>query len=318
MIYFGKEDFMTKCIGCGVELQNKDKNKLGYITNIESNLCQRCFDITHYNKYIKVENKDYSKILESIDDLVLLVTDFLNLDNIKINKKTILVITKADIIPRSIKKEKLLDKINDKNIVDKILVSSKNNYNFDKLYDSILKHKITNKVYVVGYTNVGKSTLINKLSKNYGKETKITVSNQPSTTLDLIENKINDDLILIDTPGLLDEGSMIFVEDALKKITPKKEIRPISLQIKTKQSVLMDDLLKIDFKDITNVIIYSNLKVERIYNNKETNLIPYDISMKDNQDLLIKGLGFITFKKKCDITLYLPESVKYIIRNSII
>ena len=38
----------------------------------------------------------------------------------------------------------------------------------------------------------------------------ITVSNLPSTTLDLIENKINDELTLIDTPGLLDNGSMIY------------------------------------------------------------------------------------------------------------
>lgn len=308
---------MTKCIGCGVELQNKDKNQPGYV--ISGDICQRCFDITHYNKYIKAENKDYSKSLNNIDDLVLLVTDFLNLNNINLNTKTILVLTKADIIPRSIKKEKLLEKINNKNIVDKILVSSKNNYNFDKLYESILKHKITNKVYVVGYTNAGKSTLINKLSKNYGKQTNITVSNQPSTTLDLIENKINDDVTLIDTPGLLDDGNIIFEgKDIIKKVTPKKEIRPVSLQIKTKQSVLMDDILKIDFKDITNIIIYSNMNIQRIYKEKETPLVPHNIRMKNNQDLVIKGLGFITFKKQATITLYLPKNVKYTIRNSII
>ena len=36
---------MSKCIGCGIELQNNDKTKLGYTTNIEKSLCERCFRI---------------------------------------------------------------------------------------------------------------------------------------------------------------------------------------------------------------------------------------------------------------------------------
>lgn len=90
------------------------------------------------------------------------------------------------------------------------------------------------------------------------------------------------------------------------------------MQIKIKQSILMDNFLKIDFKDKTNIIIYSNMNIQRIYKDKETNLTKHDITIKDNQDLVIKGLGFITFKQKCNITLYLPDSVKYKIRNSII
>ena len=55
----------------------------------------------------------------------------------------------------------------------------------------IMKYKKSNNVYVIGYTNAGKSTLVNKFLKNYGSYNgEITVSNLPSTTLDLIENKV--------------------------------------------------------------------------------------------------------------------------------
>ena len=44
-------------------------------------------------------------------------------------------------------------------------------------------------VYIVGVTNVGKSSLINALLKHYGTgdDTLITTSEFPGTTLDLIE-----------------------------------------------------------------------------------------------------------------------------------
>ena len=34
---------MTKCMGCGITLQSSSKDSLGYITNEETNLCERCF-----------------------------------------------------------------------------------------------------------------------------------------------------------------------------------------------------------------------------------------------------------------------------------
>ena len=41
-----------KCVGCGVELQNTDKNLQGYtpkpINTKEDMYCQRCFQLKHY------------------------------------------------------------------------------------------------------------------------------------------------------------------------------------------------------------------------------------------------------------------------------
>lgn len=329
MIYFGKEDIMTRCIGCGAILQNESPFKEGYTKNLNNRFCERCFNIKHYNKYLRVQDKDYTSVIKKIDlkkDLVLLVTDFLNLynlDDLNIDSPVILVMTKADLIPRSINKEGLLKRIKCRlNVVSKVLISSLNNFNLDLLYEEILKYKKSNNVYVIGYTNAGKSTLVNKMLKNYGEGLgEITTSNLPSTTLDLISNKVNDNLTLIDTPGLLDDGSLVSLasSDVLKKITPKKEIRPISYQIKGRQYIYVEDFMRLDLED-TNVIFYMSggLGIRRGYKYKESLLKRYDLKIKSNQDLVIKGLGFITFKKDSDITLWLLKENKYLIRDSII
>ena len=317
---------MIKCIGCGAILQDRSPKEIGYTRNLNNKLCERCFNIKHYNKYLKVTDKDYRQMILDIDskgDLILLVTDFLNLcslSDLHLKSPIILILSKADLIPRSIKKEKLLDKIDFPCI--KVMVSSKNNYNFDLLYSLILKYKKSNNVYVIGYTNVGKSTLINKFLKNYGMSmSELTVSNLPSTTLGVVENKVDEEITLIDTPGLLDNGSLVLKADEslLKKITPKKEIRPISFQIKKWTSLLIEDFLRLDLDD-TNIVCFmsNNLDIRRVYKNKECLWKKHEIDVIKNSDLVIKGLGFITFKKDVHIVLWLKDDISYLIRKTII
>lgn len=325
---------MTKCAGCGASLQDVDPLKEGYVRNLDNKYCERCFKITHYNEYIlsNKSNDEYLKKVNEIDkthDLVIVTVDFLNLfdiDCLKIDNPIILVITKKDLIPRSVNESKFLNKINSNlNIKDKLFVSSKNNYNMDLLYSKILKYKISKNVYVIGLTNSGKSTLINKLLKNYSSNNgDITTSNLPSTTLDYLEKNVNDELTLIDTPGFLDDGSMMMEvsREELKKIVPKKEINPIIYQIKKTQTILVENFLRIDVPKDNNIIIYmsNNLIINRIYkdNGKLSDLNFYEINIDKDQDLVIKGLGFIKFKNKCIVKMYLKENVKYFIRNSIV
>ena len=74
---------MNKCLGCGIELQNNDKTKLGYTTNIEKSLCERCFRIKNYGDYKSIvkDNDAFISILKNIDkkDLIVLVMDIFNL-----------------------------------------------------------------------------------------------------------------------------------------------------------------------------------------------------------------------------------------------
>ena len=34
---------MSKCKGCGIDLQDKDKQAVGYVIDLNQDYCQRCF-----------------------------------------------------------------------------------------------------------------------------------------------------------------------------------------------------------------------------------------------------------------------------------
>lgn len=325
---------MSKCIGCGIELQNNDKTKLGYTTNIEKSLCERCFRIENYGEYKKVtkDNNEYINILKEINktkDLVVLVLDIFNLtENINVIKENInndilLVITKRDILPKSVHDEKLIEYIKNYNIKikDQVVISSYKNYNFDELYEKINNYKKSKNVYVIGFTNAGKSTMINKLIYNYSdNDTKITTSIMPSTTLNPIEINLNENLTIIDTPGLLCEKSFYDILEGkdLKKIIPKKEIKPISYQIKDKQYIVIDKYAIIEAENINMVLFMSNsLNIKRFYKKPETKLKERNIKI-DNNDLVINGLGFIKCIGKTNIKIYTYDEISVTTRKNLI
>lgn len=325
---------MNKCIGCGVQLQTEEKNQLGYTTNIEKKLCERCFRIRNYGEYKTVtkSNEEFINILKNINntkDLVILVIDIFNLnknlDVIKQNIKNdiLLVLTKRDILPKSTHDEKLLEYIDDYklNIKDKIVISSNKNYNFDKLYELINRYKTSKNVYVVGYTNAGKSTMINKLIYNYSDNTdEITTSILPSTTLNEINIKINDDLNIIDTPGVLIEKNFYNILNGkeLKKIIPKKEIKPLSYQAKEKQYILIDKYAYIETENMNIVLFMSNtLNIKRIYKKPNVELEKHHIQV-DNCDVVINGLGFIKCIGKGYIDVYTYKNIDVYTRKYLI
>lgn len=325
---------MCKCKGCGVKLQDNDEKNIGYTKNINNELCERCFRIRNYNDYKLVikDNNDYINILKNINqnDLVILVIDLFNIKNIEeiskyIKNKILLVLTKRDILPKSCYDEKLLKYFDNYNlnIVDKVIISSKKNYNFDLLFDKINSYKTSNNVYVIGFTNSGKSTMINKIIYNYSSiSTQITTSNLPSTTIDSISVKINDTLTLIDTPGLLDNGDIINYIDSntLKKIIPNTEIKPITYQVKNKQIISIDELFEISLSN-NNITIYAsnNLKINRYYKKQKTsNLIKKEFIVDKDTDIVISGLCFIKFTKKEKIEIYTLDNVEVNKRKSLI
>ena len=330
-----------KCIGCGAVLQVDDEEKDGYVRQEnydKSNLCERCFKIRNYGEYKLVEKTNYEffPILESIgktNDLVVLVVDIFNINHdlelLKkyISNRVLLVLTKRDILPLSIYDQKLKEyfqKIN-MNVVDTVLVSSVKNTNFDELMDKIYKYKTSNNVYVVGYTNAGKSTMINKIIYNYFKQDmEITTSMLPSTTLNSIEIKLSDNLTMIDTPGILNEGDICNFVDikTLKKIMPKREIKPITYQVKVPQSIFIESLARIDIENKNSVTLYisNQLKVERIFNPKENllELEKHKLEIKEGQDIVISGLGFLKFVHKGKITVYTLKGVDVFVRDNLI
>ena len=59
----------NKCIGCGILLQDVDKDMDGYVSSNDHRLCLRCFKIKNYgqNRVVVANNDDYLKIIDGID-----------------------------------------------------------------------------------------------------------------------------------------------------------------------------------------------------------------------------------------------------------
>lgn len=310
-----------KCLGCGNLLDD----------NYDKDLCERCFRLKYYGEY-QVTNKsniDYFKILDSIseNDLVLYITSIfnINLEYLKKFKNVIIVITKKDILPKSIKDLKIINYIKKHyGEYDIEVISSVKNYNLDNLMNKIKKYN-KNKVYLVGNTNSGKSTLLNKIIINYSDNNpSITTSIYPSTTLDVINVNI-DNITFIDTPGIIDEGSIINYIDnnTLKVITPKKEIKPRTYQINGKGSLIIENMIRLDYEvEIGSMTIYISNAVNIVRvgfnNNKLHELGKREFNLEKRKDIVITDLCFIKLIGLVKVQIYANSNIKIYERDNLI
>lgn len=360
-----------KCEGCGIELQDKDKAQSGYVANIDHDLCQRCFKLINYNEYhTHYLNSAYfydllvSKIKKN--NLVVLIIDLFDINAslnesllrmIK-NNNIVVVATKRDLILKSVKDNKLKRNLKqyletyDLKIKDIVIASAIKKYQVDEVLDSILKYYNKQDVYMVGITNVGKSSIINAIINSIEKDkTKITTSNYPGTTLDFIKIPIDDYNFLIDTPGIVEEKQIIHylsIED-YKYIQNKSEVKARNYQLEAQQAVFIGGLVCFCFLEnekssfnffVNNKINLHRTKLENVevlYDEhiNDSLLMPKyedELLFKDfkrhhfyieNQiekvDIVIDGLGWISFEAKQQvIEVFLHESVGIKLRKAII
>ena len=324
---------MNKCIGCGILLQDTDKMMDGYVSSANHSLCERCFRIKNYgqNKVIDTGNEEYLKILDSIsdNDLVVYVSSLitLNLEYINKFKNVLLVLTKRDILPKSVKNEKIINYVsNNYNINDIVIVSAFKKMNLDVLYNKLNKYGANKKIYFVGTTNSGKSTLINEMIKSYnGVSGDITVSNFPSTTLSTINVDIGG-LSVTDTPGIVVKDSIInnLSSKDIKKINSKKEIKPITFQVKGRGSLLLDNICRIDYDtDISSMTFYvsNNLSVDKISLNNNNRMLDYKnvvFDMNNEEDLVIEDIGFVKITNPLKLKVYYKDTLNLRKRDSLI
>ena len=318
-----------KCVGCGSILQCEDDSKVGYVPKLKyasANYCKRCFKLINYNEKVLHDlQMDDSQTIEKVnktENYVFFLVDFLNISDETINTfkkikndKT-LIISKCDLIFKDINLDKIKNNIeNIYNIKDNIIfLSSKKNYNINLIF-SILKKNNRKKAYILGYTNAGKSTLINSLKK----EDKIAMSTMPNTTLDFIEMNI-EDYKIIDTPGFNLKNTFYNNDefDLIKKVNPVYFVSPITYKTKDNQIFKVEDRLYLkDFKDNSITFYISNLiKIKKIYKDDDIKYTKIDID--NNSDIVIASLGFINVKKKCSLLIN-EDMINVIeIRNSII
>lgn len=330
------------CRGCGALFQSNNPELEGFIkeeNKEKSTLCERCFKIRNYGEYQKItkKNDDFFEILKQINetgDLVVLVIDIFNINkDIKEicsyfkNNDVLVVLNKRDVLPLSVKINNLLAYVDRLgiNYIDKLIISTAKNYNFDLLMNKINTYKKSKNVYVVGFTNVGKSSMINKIIYNYSNSIlDVTTSVLPSTTLSNVKVDVNENLTLIDTPGIIDDGSIMnYLEpEKLKKVLPRNEIRTITYQIRSKQSIFIEDLVRIDCEMSNNLTLYfsNKLDITREFNNSDKlhNLEKHELIVFENQDIVISGLGFIKVTDNGRIIIYTVPNVDVFTRPSLI
>ncbi|MFD2133619.1 ribosome biogenesis GTPase YqeH [Pseudogracilibacillus auburnensis] len=361
------------CNGCGIKLQTENKEALGFTpkSSIEKDqlLCQRCFQLRHYNKNatVPLDSNDYLNMVSTINktnSLVIHLIDIFDVNGTLLtslprivgNNPIILVGNKVDLLPKSTNQRKLKDwlfrlaKEAGLKVLDVFLVSSAKGHHLDELAVRMEMERNYKDIYVVGVTNVGKSTFINQfITRSTGIKEAITTSYFPGTTLGFIKIPLDNRSALIDTPGIMNTYQMAHYvsKKDLKIITPKKEIKPRNYQLQSGQTLFIGGLARFDFvkgDKQTFVCYFANeLPIHRtkhenadsLYEKQIGKLLspPNEETLKtlppfiknsyrveeQYTDIVFPGLGWITIlNSNVTIDVYSPKGVAVSIRNSFI
>lgn len=361
------------CMGCGVKIQTENPKEIGYApkSSLDKDfvICQRCFRLKHYNEVQDTEltDADFLKILNEIgrsNALIVMIVDIFDFNGSWIpgmnrfvgNNSILLVGNKVDLLPRSVKHNRLINwmKQEAKELglkPEEVLLVSAAKGHFMKEAAAVIDEMRNGKdVYVVGCTNVGKSTFINRIIKEVtGEEDIITTSYFPGTTLGIIKIPLDDGKALMDSPGIINHHQMAhFVEPKdLKLITPKKEIKPKVFQLNEGQTLFFAGLARFDYVRgernsfvcyFSNELLIHRTKTEnadKLYQDHVgemlapprreqiesfPELVKQEFMIKEPKtDIVFSGLGWITVNEPgAKVAAYVPKGVQAFIRKSLI
>lgn len=327
-----------KCQGCGIELQDSQENKNGYVTNINFDICQKCFRSKNYGEFTndlhdfyeldQIKEISYDNVIMVVDALNPYQTLITNINKFVPQEKLILAINKVDVFPKSISDEKIINWISDIAHSKKIyfntlvLTSSIKKKNIDALSNFIENSR--RNISFIGYSNVGKSSIIKSIFNSINQDVNNLITNSIGTTKNVIELDFNGTKVN-DYPGLILKGNYqnIIDKTSIKKINPKKEMKIINFQLNEKQFINIGNFCFFYVNTSKNKsgyqFLFSNdIRIERRKNIdksilKEFNKKEIEGIDKKRYDLIISGLGIITFNldKNQKIELFLPKGIKF-------
>lgn len=366
---------VSTCLGCGALLQSEYDQLPGYVPKSaqgkKNTICQRCFRIKHYNEMSKVSltDDDFRKILSGIgatDALVVKIVDVFDFHGSlipglhrHIGKNPLLLVgNKMDLLPKRINTQKLKHWMRLRahewglRPAEIVLVSGLKGTNIEEMWEMIDYLRGKRDVYVVGTTNVGKSTVINRFihEMRISSDVPLTTSRFPGTTLDRIEIPIDSTNSLYDTPGVINTEQITHYvsPQELKSILPAKTINPKVYQLTDGQTLFLGGFARMDFIKgspqsfvvyISNEIPIHRTKLEKadsLYEahagallsppSKETlQQMPklqkhfFSISSGEKQDIVISGLGWITVQgTQAKVEIQAPKGISVTLRPSII
>lgn len=364
-----------QCIGCGATIQTENREVAGYLPasalakGVENGqfYCQRCFRLRHYNELQDLVISDdvfLNKLSEIAHDdaLIINVVDIFDVEGSLIhglsrfigNQPFVVFGNKFDLLPKVTKKNRVVHWM--KQILreqglfpqDVILGSANKRQSLTELIELIETEIQHRNVYIVGVTNVGKSTLINQLIAHYGGEKSvITTSNHPGTTLDMIYIPLTEEHGIIDTPGIIHRTQLAHYisREAMKQILPSKPFKPKTYQLNPEQTIFIGGVARIDFNRgertsftyyVSNDNYLHRTKLAKASEFYETHkgtlltpptaeesqqlppLVEKRFKLQANQDVAISGLGWFSVNKDADISVWVPKGVAVSIRDAII
>lgn len=276
---------MTKnfeyCQGCGVRLQTADPLKQGYTPKAESQLCQRCYRLTHYGDLAassaEIKTEALLAKLAAMDALFLWVIDLFHLEESMVdgltrhlpNKDIIIVATKRDLLPDTVSQHKITSMIQrlckEAQLKPKgvVVVGDYGKDGVDEVIKAIDIFRNNRDVVIFGVANAGKSTLINA---SFSNRLPVTVSQFPGTTVDLIPIA-QLGYTIYDTPGIEMRNHLLHVLDPaqVKLLQPKTSVKPVVYQLSGRQSLIIGQsaMIHIDApKSPVSAVCYFPLKVD--------------------------------------------------------
>ncbi|MDN6161916.1 MAG: ribosome biogenesis GTPase YqeH [Atopostipes sp.] len=366
------------CIGCGVKLQSDHEEKAGYVPSsvLKRNqseqddlYCKRCFRLRHYNEVADIEltDDDFLTMLNDISSknaLIVNLVDVFDLNGTLIpamqrfagDNPLVVVGNKIDLIPNVVSHGKirqwLTEQVHELGLRPKEieLVSALRSSSVKELMELIDKERKGKDVYIVGTTNVGKSTLINQII-NIATEADnvITTSYFPGTTLGMIKIPLDDGSDLIDTPGIIDRNNLTHYlkNKELKAVIPQNEIKPKVYQLEEEQTIFIGGLARFDYIEGNgkqSFVFYTSnqLKLHRtklknadeLYEKQLGKILTppteksvedfprleeHQFTIEEPKDIVVSGLGWLTVEEApAKIKIWAPEDVDIYIRKVMI